>query len=159
MNWMLNNWVERRAARERKLKNAIDVWKKAQNAIAEACDSLNQHFAEIARIQRTDRDRNLVIVTISRPPTSETNRDETGMTKVVRIQFEPDRPRIVVIEDHTKKQEFPIEADCDHVFVTLQGRELLLDDFSRLALEAAFFSFPRPTPAYKTLRIVARGLS
>ena len=33
-----------------------------------------------------------------------------------------------------------IEADCDHAYVTFQGKELLLDEFSRLVLEDTFFN-------------------
>jgi hypothetical protein len=155
MNWIVSNWVDRRAARERHLKNAAEVWRKAQGALADACASLNQHYADIGRIERTSQGAHLVIVTI-RPATSDPNRDEMTMTKVLRIRFDPDKPKIAVIEDR-KRQDFPIDADCDHAFVTLEGRELLLDEFSRHALETTFFSFSKPRQVHTTLTIVGKS--
>src|SRR5215472_18451981 len=63
MSLLLSNWVERRAAKERHLRNAIDLWKKAQEVIAEACQSLNHHYADVATLQRIKQDSNLVLLT------------------------------------------------------------------------------------------------
>ena len=59
------------------------------------------------------------------------------------FEFEAEGPGITVTVAHRRVREFLIEADCDHAFITLQGRELLLDEFSRLALEDTFFTPPQ----------------
>ena len=66
MSWIQNNWVERRAAKERYLRNAADVWRKAQAAIAEACDSLREHYAEVASVRRIKEKDDTVFITIVR---------------------------------------------------------------------------------------------
>jgi hypothetical protein len=155
MSWILSNWVERRAAREQHLRNAADVWKKAQGAVAEACDSLERHYPNVATLRRTDLKEHLLVVTITRTP-SGSRKGEVARTRVVEITFEAHKPQITITEDDNKTLEFPIEADSDHAFITLQGRELLPDEFSRFALEAAFFTPLEATPAHsgRMLRIL-----
>ena len=143
MSLLLSNWVERRAARERNLKNANALWKKAQEAIAEACHSLNHYYSDVATLRRIKQDSNLVLLTITRVPSLVIDACDAAGTEVVSIEFEAERPGIVVTAAHRRVREFLIEADSDHAFITLQGRELPLDEFSRLALEDAFFTPPQ----------------
>jgi hypothetical protein len=154
MGWILSNWVERRAAREQNLKNAVDVWKKAQGAVAEACESLKQHYGDLASIRRTKQNGHSVIITITRRLPPEMQRGETLTPRVVAMKFESDTRKITVTVDHETEREYPIEADPDHAFLSLKGRELLLDEFSRLALEDVFFSQPEPALSPRRLRIV-----
>ena len=143
MSLLLSNWVERRAAKERNLRNALDLLKKAQAAIAEACHSLSHHYSEVASLQRIKQDNNLVLLTITRVPSSVFYACDTPGTEVIAIEFEAEKPSITVTVAHRRIREFLIEADCDHAFITLQGRELPLDEFSRLALEDTFFTPPQ----------------
>jgi len=143
MSLLLSNWVERRAAKERNLKNAIDLWKKAQEAIAEACHSLNHHYPDVAILRRIKQDNNLVLLTITRPSSSAFRACEMPGTEVLAVEFEAETPGITVTVAHRRVREFLIEADCDHAFVTMQGRELPLDEFSRLTLEDTFFTPPQ----------------
>jgi hypothetical protein len=143
MSLILSNWVERRAAKERNLRNAIDLWKKAQEAISEACRSLNHHYSDVAALRRIKQDDNLILLTITRVPSSLIHGCDPPGTEVVAVEFEGDRPGITVTVAHRRVREFLIEADCDHAFITLQGRELPLDEFSRLALEDTFFTPPQ----------------
>jgi len=154
MGWILSNWVERRAAREQNLKNAVDVWKKAQAAVAEACESLKEHYSDVASIRRTKQNGHVVTITITRRPTSEMQTQETLAPRVVAMKFEPDKCEITVTVDDGTEQEFPIEADSDHAFLSLNGRELLLDEFSRFVLEEIFFSRPESALPRRALRIV-----
>jgi hypothetical protein len=142
MSLLLSNWVERRAAKERNLRNALDLWKKAQEAITEACRSLNRYYSDVATLRRIKQDNNLVLLTITRAP-SVFHESDTPGTEIVAIEFEAEKPGITVTIAHRRVREFLIEADCDHAFITLQGRELLLDEFSRLALEDTFFTPPQ----------------
>ena len=143
MSLLLSNWVERRAAKERHLRNAIDLWKKAQEVIAEACQSLNHHYADVATLRRIKQDSNLVLLTITRVPSSVFHPCDTPGTEVIAIEFEAEKPGITVTVAHRRVREFFIEADCDHAFITLQSRELPLDEFSRLTLEDTFFTPPQ----------------
>jgi hypothetical protein len=154
MSWILSNWVERRAARERNLKNAFDLWKKVQAAVGDACESLKEHYPDVATIQRTKQNGDLLTITITRPPKSEMQADETPRATVVTTAFQSDERSITVTVDHGMAREFLIEADSDHAFISLQGRELLLDEFSRIVLEEAFFTRPESPSAYKRLRLV-----
>jgi hypothetical protein len=65
---------------------------------------------------------------------------------VVAFQSSAGKPSIVVTVDQNKVQEFPIAADSDHAFVVMQDNELFWDEFSRLALEEAFFPRHRSAP-------------
>jgi hypothetical protein len=139
MGWILSNWVERRAAREQNLRNAADVWRKAQATIVEACDSLREYYADIATVTRTQQNGSVVRILIARTPAPALRAEKTTRASLVSVEFHPDKPSIVVNHDHGKALEFPIEADSDHAFLTLQGDEILLDEFSRFALEEVFF--------------------
>ena len=153
MNWPMKNWVERRAAREQNLRNAGGVWKRAQAAVMEACDSLGEHYATIAKIERTKQDGRVVIRII--PASLSGQRPQTELTtKVVSIEFDPGRPAIVVTIDDMLFQEFPIQADSDHAFITLNSSELLLDEFSRLALEKTFFTTAEVATYCHRLRLI-----
>jgi hypothetical protein len=143
MSLLLSNWVERRAAKERNLRNAIDLWKKAQEAIAEACHSLNHHYPDVATLRRIKQDNNLVLLTITPVPSSVFHTCDAPRTEVVAVEFEAEKPGITVTVAHRRIREFLIEADSDHAFITLQGRELPLDEFSRLTLEETFFTPPQ----------------
>ena len=154
MSWILSNWVERRAARERNLKNAFDLWKKAQAAVGEACESLKEHYADAATIQRIKQNHDLLTITITRPPSSEMQVEETPRTTLVAIAFQADERSITVTVDQGMAQEFLIDADSDHAFISLQGRELVLDEFSRIVLEEAFFTRSESLSAYRRLRLV-----
>jgi hypothetical protein len=138
MSCMLNSWVERRAAKERYLRNAADVWRRAQAAIAEACDRLREHYSEVASVRRIKKNDDTVVITIARSRRSALVEYET--VDVISIQFKPDAAGIAVKRGRSATLEFPIGADADDAFITWDGRELLLDEFSRLALEQAFRS-------------------
>lgn len=140
MTWMLNNWVERRASQEDHLKNAIEVWMKAQGAILQATESLRKHYGEVASIRFVEKSMQRMVLEII-PSRGRTPGRKTGEVKttVLLLEFVPEVPQIVVSSDRAKLQRFPIEADCDHAFINLRGREILFDEFSRCVLEEAFF--------------------
>ena len=144
---MVSNWVERRAAKERHLRNAIDLWNKVQATIAEVCHSLQTHFADVATVRRGGQGNALTIAIARASPSLETG--EIFTTTLVSIEFKRDEPAITVSVDDMLTQEFPIDADSDHAFITLRGHELLLDEFSRLALEEVFFNPPTPQPSHQ----------
>ena len=140
MTWILSNWVERRASQEDHLKNAIDVWLKAQGAILQATESLRKHYGNVASIRFIEKSMNRMAleITSSRESTPARKTEETKTT-VLLLEFVPEVPQIVVSSDRGKHQRFPIEADCDHAFINLCGREILFDEFSKCVLEEAFF--------------------
>jgi hypothetical protein len=105
----------------------------------EACDSLREYYADIATVTRTQQNGNVVRILIARNPTTTPKGEKTSRTTLVSIEFQTGKPSIVVTLDRGKVLEFPIEADSDHAFLTLREDEILLDEFSRLALEDAFF--------------------
>jgi len=156
MSWILSNWVERRAARERNLKNAVDVWRKVQAAIVEACESLKEYYADVATVA-TKQSHDLLTITITRPPTHEMQEDQELRSTVVVIAFHADKCKITVTVGQGTAQEFPIDADSDHGFISRQGQELQLDEFSRFALEQAFFSEPESALPPRRLEIVRSG--
>ena len=144
MSWMVSNWIERRAARERHLRDASGVWRSAQASIEEACDTLHQYYADVAIVRRTKQNDNILLVAITQVGKSSTTRADALRTNLVSFEFRPEPPVISVAVNGIATQEFPIDADPDHAFITLSGHEVLLDDFSRFALEEAFFTPPIP---------------
>ncbi len=151
MSWIVRNWVERRAAKEQHLRNAGEVWKKAQAAIMEACDSLNEHYTRVAKIQRTQVNDRIVIKVMhqaSGQPGSEPD------ATILSIEFDRDKRVITVMSEDNLLHEFGIQADSDHAFVTLKGIELLFDEFSRLALEQVFFTTTQAITHRHKLRLV-----
>lgn len=72
-------------------------------------------------------------------------------TGSLSIEFQAQAPRILVIVDGETIREFVVEADSDHAFISFQGNEVILDEFSRLALEEFFFG--PSIPARGSLRL------
>lgn len=139
MTWMLSNWVERRASQEEHLKNAIDVWMKAQGAILQASESLRKHYEDVASIRFVERSVTRMALEITSSRGRLGQKAGEVKTTVLVLEFVPEVPQIIVSSDRGKLQRFPIEADCDHAFINLCGREILFDEFSRCVLEEAFF--------------------
>lgn len=154
MNWIVSNWVERRAATEQNLRNAADVWKRAQGVLAETCDSLARYYAGIASITRSQQNSDLITITITRGKGYTPPNEHAYGTDVVSIKFYSEHPNIIVTINGLETQEFSIAADSDHAFIELQGNELVLDEFSRLVLEKAFFCKEEPVPSSPRLRLV-----
>ena len=161
MTWMLSNWVERRASQEDHLKNAIEVWLKAQGAILQATESLRKHYGDVASIRFIDKSMNRMALEITSSRESAPARKTGEMkTTVLLLEFVPEAPQIVVSSDRGRLQRFPIEADCDHAFINLCGREILFDEFSKCVLEEAFFnparagSVDRKNESEKTLEYI-----
>ena len=150
MGWIVSNWVQRRAAREQNLRNAADAWRKAQAAIAEACDSFRQHYSDLGAISQAQQSSDVLTITIER---GSTRTGDSTVTTLVSFEFRAGKPSIVVTVDQNKIQEFPIAADSDHAFLVMQGNELAWDEFSRLALEEAFFP-SAPVRSSRKLSIV-----
>lgn len=146
MSWIVSNWVERRAARERHLRNASELWRSAQASIAGACDSLHEYYADVATVRQTKQNDNAILIAITQTPPLA--KGQVLKTNLVSIEFEPEKAAISVAVDGMRTQEFPIDADPDHAFITRRGHEVLLDEFSRLALEEAFFSPPAPKQSH-----------
>jgi len=142
MNWLVSNWVERRAARDRHLRKTSELWRNAQLSIEEACATLHQHYADVATVRRTKQNENLVVIAVTQVAKSSTAKTQAPRTNLISIEFKPETPAVFVALNGLLTQEFPIDADPDHVFITLDGHEVLLDEFSRLALEEAFFNPP-----------------
>ena len=150
MGWIVSNWVQRRAATEQNLRNAADAWRKAQAAIAEACDSFRQHYSALGAISQAQQSSDVLTITIER---GSTRTGDRTVTTVVSFEFRAGKPSIVVTVDQNKIQEFMIAADSDHAFLVMQGNELVWDEFSRLALEEAFFP-SAPARSSRKLSIV-----
>jgi hypothetical protein len=146
---MLTNWVERRASREQHLANAAEVWRKAQAAVAHACDSLRRYYSAVATIRIMKQSTDELVIAISRSISSGTTEAERAPagTCLVSLKFVAKSPQIVVTNDRGRHERFPIEADCDHAYLSFQGRELLYDEFSRVVLEDSFFSPSGVVPA------------
>jgi hypothetical protein len=152
MSWILSNWVERRASKERNLRNAVEVWEKAQRSIADACNSLREHYANVGTLRSLKQDTCALTITITKDGDSLKTPENSKIT-VVSVTFQPNERTVSVATDSREIQEFVIEADCDHAFLTLDGSEILFDEFSRFVLEEAFFT-PTMSNSYPRLTIV-----
>lgn len=128
---MSQNWIERRFAREENLRAAATVWEEAKLAITAACTSFRQHytFAKVV-VYPSPTELAVEIVALSMP----------GTTRHVAIRFDASTPAITVRVNAGTERVFPIEADEDHAYIEYDDQEISLDDFSRLALEDAFFN-------------------
>ena len=144
MNWMLSNWVERRASKEQHLRSAAGVWRNAMAAILQATGSLRRHYSDVATVEITEHNRDHVIIEITPRSCRGITRRDRGGAVTIDLQFLPEAPQIIVGFDRGRIQRFVIEADCDHAYVAFQGKELLLDEFSRLVLEETFFNLAAP---------------
>ena len=148
MTWMLSNWVERRASKEQHLANAIEVWRKAQAAVANASESLRRYYSSVATIRFVEQSSDEFVVAITRSTAAGAAEAEADVgTCVVSMKFLAKSPQILLTSNRGRKETFCIEADCDHAYLTLQGKELLYDEFSRVVLEDSFFNLSNVTSA------------
>jgi len=153
MSWILSNWVERRAAKDKNLRNAANVWTAVLAAIAEVCESLAKYYPHIAKVTWSRQNSAAVIITITQRGCSPAESDDEPRTEVLWLTFDAAKLHIRVARNDQSK-EFPICADSDHAFIALAGTELPLDEFSRLVLEEAFFSEPLPKNSAGKIRLI-----
>lgn len=133
---MLSNWVERRAARERNLKNASEVWGKACESITEACNSLRRLYPDLGHIRATMHGRNMLRIVV--------RSDETLDEMLVSVEFRTGDLKIVATAGSERILEFVVDADCDHGFVAFKEREILFDELSQLIMEDVVFMRQQP---------------
>jgi hypothetical protein len=138
------NWVERRAKREKNLTNgASQLWEDAAKAIKACCESFSSHYrANSISVQGEIREGWLMI-TVARA-------DGRGTEAQIQFSFnnEP-RPciRVKKITPQTTayssagevNQEFWIGSDEDHAFIEHQGGIISSDKLSEEALKDVFF--------------------
>jgi hypothetical protein len=140
---MADNWVERRAAREKHLGGASEVWQQALTAIDDSCNSFKSHYSDIGSPELTQQNGHRIIVALKFTT--------GGKRRFASIFFDESKPQISVAVDDGAAKNFKIEADDSHCFIkSPTGQEISADEFSRLALEDVLFK--GPVPAAKILR-------
>jgi hypothetical protein len=133
------NWVERRAHRERNLASrASEVWEDLVNTITACCKSYNNKYTANSASIQGEGEAGFFIVTVACA-------DGQGTQAQIQLQFrnEP-RPHIsinkVIIERQAEyTYELWIAADEQDVFMEYQGQRISADDLSERVLKDAFF--------------------
>ena len=139
---MADNWVERRARRDQKLKD-ITVWMDARAAIADCCASFQRHYADLASVECEEVNGHCTRVFVifgKRIPGQPVPPNQQVVA--VEIAFDPLTPQIVVTIGE-KVTRFPIDANEERAFIFHGVSELSADDFSKAVLEVIFFARPK----------------
>jgi hypothetical protein len=125
------NWVERRAARERHLRDSGSVWVDVYTAIVSAVESFNQHYrTDQSKVELGDTEKNSHIQVLI-PPAS---------GAVVRIDVNLAERKIQARYSNGRDtQNFQIDADHESPYVKCRDTRCTPDEVSRLILEPLFF--------------------
>lgn len=134
----MSNWVQKRAFRDRYLRDSITLWQEVRSAVDECCNSFREHYIGVARVTNQEQNGHRVLVTIR--PTYEPNNP-----RQVSIKFDSEEKQITATVDGGRADVFPIDADENHAFLTHQNKEINADEFTQIVLEDALFSSPSKT--------------
>jgi hypothetical protein len=149
---MADNWVEKRARHDQKLKDenawmaakaAIKdetIWMDAKAAITDCCRSFQRHYSCLATVdcEHVTAKYTRVFVTFNKQIPGQPPPADPRVT-LVEIMFDGAKPQITVTIGENVTY-FPIDANEERAFVAHYGRELSPDEFSRIALEDVFFA-------------------
>jgi len=132
---MADNWIERRAAREKNLEGAIEVWQRAVTAIDNACNSYKANYSDLGSTELLQENGHRIIVAVKHA--------SGGKRRHASIIFDDAKPHISVAIDEGSAKHFRIEADETHCFIkSPAGKEISADEFSQIALEDVLFKRP-----------------
>ena len=140
---MGNNWVERRALREKNLRSsAPDFWQEVIVAIQGCCDSFNEHYSRVAvsSYKTVNGHRLLVDIVFL-------NIGGDAVRRTVAFDFNRDKQHIEYSVDGRGTTTFPMDADDRGVFVVANGAPRDADDFSQIVLEKPLFDKPQALSA------------
>jgi hypothetical protein len=141
------NWVDRRFARERNFAQAVDVWNSIVGAIHDVVESFNRE-GKYGRATVFSQNSPLLRIEVEQTHGNAYVRPTETMRRRVTIGFNNgNEPAITASLDAEPLVTFPIEADEIHCFVRHRGAEISPDDFSKIALEKAFFTPKTLAPA------------
>jgi hypothetical protein len=156
---MTSNWVDRRALRESQLAKASELWGDVITAIRECCESFNKYFPHLGSTlvnpPRSGPEDSQLQVQIKSPSTP-TN--PPGGTRFIEIKF-CDRPlSITASTAGSAGRTFAIDADEHRSFIMNEGKQISVDELSRLILEPSLFN-ERWYPATRGIGLaIARAL-
>lgn len=147
------NWIDRKFARERNLEQSTDVWNSATGAIHDAVESYTQN-AEYGSARICPQSGHRLLVEIDQ---NEQEMFPADSKRHVVVAF--DGAVITVNVDAAPTMTFRIEADDNHCFLTLGGKEISYDEFSRHALEDALFKTKTASPARRQQKPFRRWMA
>jgi hypothetical protein len=144
-NW---GWVERRYNRDKNLERAEGLWQEASAEIQADCKRFNILYASRGTTQAHPSQERLIITV------QDTGFPVPSRVATATVQFNAASRSITsrvekgeASGDASYDKNFLIDADESHVFITYEGKEVSLDEFSRLAIEIALFKPTLPKRA------------
>jgi hypothetical protein len=138
------NWVDRKFARERNLGKATAVWNSSIAAIHDAVKSFTDN-GEYGTAQIFPQNGDRILVEVEQPQHENAHIYIADPKRRVQIAFDPATPAITAAVDGSPVKTFPLEADETHCFLKFGGVEISPDEFSKHALNEAFFT-PKTLP-------------
>ena len=133
------NWIERRAHRDKKLGRAVELWRDVFDALLACAKSFNKEYPHLGRIQTQSPEASKVKLFVYRQNQDPGHEIPSHMNRVVSFEFEEANPAIRVTIGHGAPRLFEIKADEGGCAIQHGGKKMSIDEFSRLALEETLF--------------------
>jgi hypothetical protein len=133
------NWIERRALRDKQLSRAVELWRDVIDAVLACAKSFNKEYTHLGRIHTQAPDPSKIKVFFYRQAQVPGHESAAQMNRVVSFEFEEAKPTIRVTVGHDTPRVFEIKADEGRCCLLHGGQEISVDEFSRLALEDMLF--------------------
>jgi hypothetical protein len=133
------NWIERRALRDKKLSRAVELWRDVVDALVACATSFNKEYSHLGRLQTQGPEPNTVRVFFYRQPQALGHELSPQVNRVILFEFEEAKPAIRVTVGHDAPRLFEINVDEGRTSIQDSGKEISVDEFSRLALEGTLF--------------------
>lgn len=132
------NWVDRRAKRHALLiGQSGQVWEKIRGAIRDACDSFNENYPTFdgePPVRCNLEDGKRVSILHSNIPLP----DSAGLTSCsLLVVYDPNSHTIVSPGDGGR--QIDISADEDHGYPMYAGKEISIDEPSKILVETVLF--------------------
>jgi hypothetical protein len=133
----MDNWIEREARQNEQLKTgAPGLWHKILTAVEDTRNSYNKHHSDKGNATILPQNGISVLIEVTHQPTRSQQMD---MKRRVRLSFDGERSISIAVDEHSRVPAI-IDADEERCFLTINKKEITLDQFCKYALYDAFFT-------------------
>lgn len=132
----MDNWVERRARREKNLKDTPAAWEAVRTAIDNCCNSYRANFSSIAEVSNQPENGHRILITVRFVVMP-------AIPRRISIEFARRENKIRATIDDGAAKVFDIDADTERPFISFRSKEISPDELTREVLEKALFEPPQ----------------
>ena len=133
----MDNWIEREARQKERMKiGAPELWQDVMTAVEDTCNSYTKHHAEVGKARFQPQNGHSVLIEVAHESMPSTIAD---MKRRIRLTFDGIKSISITLDEHSLAPVV-INADEDRCFLTINKKEISIDEFCKYALSDGFFT-------------------